>query len=127
MAFDFKDFYVLYRGNPYFEENRIEEDNVIRVIIQKYYTILFTNKGEVLADPNFGANLEELLYETGLDEVSVRGVIMEQLQIYMPEIFNTNFDIQVVFVEDPENYQEMMFINLTINDFDIITQVGRIG
>jgi hypothetical protein len=127
MAFDFRDFYVLYKGNPYYQGDRIEEDNIIRVIIQKYYNLLFTIKGEVLGDPEFGANLDELLHETGLDENSVRNVIIEQLQIYVPEIFNTNYDINVVFVEDPDNYQEMMFINLTLNDFDIITQVGRVG
>ena len=127
MAFDFKDFYVMYKGNPYYEGDKIEEDSVIRVIIQKYYNLLFTNKGDVLGDPEFGANLEELLYETGLDDVSVRQVIINQLEIYIPEIFGTSFDIGVVFVEDPYNYQEMMFINLTISDFDIITQVGRTG
>jgi hypothetical protein len=127
MAFDFKDFYVLYKGNPYYQGDRIEEDSVIRVIIQKYYNLLFTNKGDVLGDPDFGANLEELLYETGLDDVSVRQVIIDQLEIYIPEIFGTSFDIGVIFVEDPFNYQEMMFINLTISDFDIITQVGRTG
>jgi len=127
MAFDFKDFYVMYKGNPYYEGDKIEEDSVIRVIIQKYYNLLFTNKGDVLGDPEFGANLEELLYETGLDDVSVRQVIIDQLEIYIPEIFGTSFDIGVVFVEDPYNYQEMMFINLTISDFDIITQVGRTG
>jgi len=127
MAFDFKDFYVLYKGNPYYEGDKIEEDSVIRVIIQKYYNLLFTNKGDVLGDPEFGANLEELLYETGLDDVSVKQVIIDQLEIYIPEIFGTSFDIGVVFVEDPYNYQEMMFINLTISDFDIITQVGRTG
>jgi len=127
MAFDFKDFYVMYKGNPYYEGDKIEEDSVIRVIIQKYYNLLFTNKGDVLGDPEFGANLEELLYETGLDVVSVRQVIIDQLELYIPEIFGTSFDIGVVFVEDPYNYQEMMFINLTISDFDIITQVGRTG
>ena len=127
MAFDFKDFYVMYKGNPYYEGDKIEEDSVIRVIIQKYYNLLFTNKGDLLGDPDFGANLEELLYETGLDDVSVRQVIIDQLEIYIPEIFGTSFDIGVVFVEDPYNYQEMMFINLTISDFDIITQVGRTG
>ena len=37
----------------------------------------------------------------------------------------TSFDIKVVFVQDPENFQDMMFINLTIADYDIITQIGR--
>jgi len=126
MTFDFTDFYVLYKGLPYYEIDRVDEDNLVRTIVQKYYTILLTNKGEVLGEPNFGANLEELLFETTLDELSVREVIIEQLSLYIPEIFNTTFDINVIFVEDPFNYQQQMFINLTINEFDIITQVGNI-
>jgi hypothetical protein len=78
-----------------------------------------------LGDPDFGANLDELLYETTVSEAFVRDVIQEQLQTYVPEIMGTSFDIKVVFVEDPENFQEMMFINLTIADYDIITQIGR--
>jgi len=125
MAFDFSDFYIQYQGVPKYNSAELVEDEIIRVIIQKYQLIIFTIKGEVLGDPDFGANLDELLYETTVSEAFVRDVIQEQLQTYVPEIMGTSFDIKVVFVEDPENFQEMMFINLTIADYDIITQIGR--
>jgi len=35
------------------------------------------------------------------------------------------YNLQIVFVQDPENYQDMMFINLTIADYDIVAQIGR--
>jgi phage baseplate assembly protein W len=125
MAFDFSDFYIQYEGVPKYNSADLVEDDLIRVIIQKYQLILFTIKGEVLGDPDFGANLDELLYETTVSEAFVRDIIQDQLQTYVPEIMGTSFDIKVVFVQDPENYQDMMFINLTIADYDIITQIGR--
>jgi hypothetical protein len=124
MAFNYVDFYVIYKGNPYYEVDKVLEDDLVKIIVQKYYTILLTNKGEVLGEPNLGANLEQLLFETTLDEENVKKIIVEQLDQYIPEIFNTSFGLEVVFVEDPYNYQEIMFINLTLNDLDVVTQVG---
>jgi hypothetical protein len=124
MAFNYVDFYVIYKGNPYYENDKVLEDDLVKIIVQKYYTILLTNKGEVLGEPNLGANLEQLLFETTLDEENVKKIIVEQLDQYIPEIFNTSFGLEVVFVEDPYNYQEIMFINLTLNDLDVVTQVG---
>jgi phage baseplate assembly protein W len=64
MAFDFSDFYIQYEGVPKYNSADLVEDDLIRVIIQKYQLILFTITGEVLGDPDFGANLDELLSET---------------------------------------------------------------
>jgi len=127
MAFNFVDFYVIYKGNPYYESNKVIEDDLVRIILQKYYVILMTNKGEVLGEPELGANLEELLFQTTLSESSVKTKIVEQLDRYIPEIFNTAFGLEVVFVEDPYNYQELMFINLTLNDLDVVTRVGNLS
>ena len=84
MAFDFSDFYIQYEGVPKYNSAELVEDDLIRVIIQKYQLILFTIKGEVLGDPDFGANLDELLYETTVSEAFVRDIIQDQLQTYVP-------------------------------------------
>jgi hypothetical protein len=125
MAFDFTDFYILYEGVPFYTPVDLIEDDVIKVIIQKYQLIIFTIKGEVLGQPDFGANLDELLFETNVSESTVKEIILEQLSLFCTEIYSTNFDVNIVFVQDPENYQDMMFINLTINEYDIINQIGR--
>jgi phage baseplate assembly protein W len=125
MAFDFTDFYILYDGVPKYNSAELVEDDLIRVIIQKYQLIIFTIQGEVFGEPEFGANLDRLLFETNVSESAVKEEILSQLATYAPEIYNTNFDMNIVFVQDPENYQDMMFINLTLNDYDIITQIGR--
>jgi hypothetical protein len=125
MAFDFTDFYILYQGQPKYDSTELIEDELIRVIVQKYQMVIFTNKGEVLGDPDFGANLEEILFEFRVSEDYVKGKIQEQIETYIPEMLGSSYNLQIVFVQDPENFQDMMFINLTIADYDIVAQIGR--
>jgi hypothetical protein len=125
MAVDFSDFYIKYRGQPRYKPLELVEDDVIRVIIQKYEMILFTIKGEVLGEPDFGANLDELLFETTVSAEFVEDTIYEQLQNYVPEILGTSFTLDVEFAEDPENYQRFMFVNLKVGDYDIVAKIGR--
>jgi hypothetical protein len=87
--------------------------------------ILFTNKGEVLGDPEFGADLLELLYQTKVSDTFVRESINEQISIYIPELLETNYTLNVVFVQDPENYQDIMFIYLRFADYEVYAQVGK--
>lgn len=127
MAFDFTDFYILYQGQPKYDSSELIEDELIRVIVQKYQMIIFTNKGEVLGDPDFGGNLEQILFEFRVSEDYVKAKIQEQIDTYIPEMLGSAYNLQIVFVQDPENYQDMMFVNLTIADYDIVAQIGRIG
>ena len=116
---DFKDHYIGYLGHPKFIVNKIVEDDVIRVIIQKYEMLLFTNKGELLGDSNFGCDLQRLLFETRIAKSGVRTIIIDQINEYIPEIQNVNYIIDVEFSTDPENFQEVMEINFTIADYEV--------
>jgi hypothetical protein len=124
-AVDFTDFYILYKDHPRYVPKELIEDEIINVIIQKYEMVLFTNKGEVLGDPNFGANLPELLFQTKVSDTYVKDVINEQIGTYIPELLNTNYTLNVVFVQDPENYQDIMFVNLKVADYDVYAQIGK--
>ena len=124
-AVDFTDFYILYKDHPRYVPKELIEDEVVNVIIQKYEMILFTNKGEVMGDPEFGANLLELLYQTKVSESYVISTIDEQIAKYVPELANSNYTLNVVFVQDPENYQDIMFVNLKIADYSIYSQIGK--
>jgi phage baseplate assembly protein W len=124
-AVDFTDFYILYKDHPRYAPKELIEDEVVNVIIQKYEMILFTNKGEVMGDPEFGANLLELLYQTKVSESYVISTIDEQIAKYVPELANSNYTLNVVFVQDPENYQDIMFVNLKIADYSIYAQIGK--
>lgn len=124
MNFNFTDFYIGYPGHPRFKDPGIIEDDIIRVIIQKYEMILFTNKGEVFGELDFGVNLEELLFETKLSAESIEAMINDQISKYISELSNTNYTLTVSFFEDPERYQDYMEILLNIKDYEVYTIVG---
>ena len=107
-----------------FRELELIEDDVIRVIIQKYEMIIFTNKGEVLSEPNLGANLTELLHETRLSSEAIEGEIMAQIADYIPEVDSVPYQLSVEFFEDPERYQEYMVINFEVADYQIYATVS---
>lgn len=124
MNFNFTDFYIGYPGHPRFRDPGVIEDDIIRVIIQKYEMLLFTNKGEVFGDLNFGMDLEELLFETKLSAESIEAMINSQISEYISEVANTNYTLTVSFFEDPERYQDYMEILFSIKDYEVYTVVG---
>jgi len=122
--FDFRDFYIGYEGHPRFRINKIIIDDIIRVIVQKYEMILFTNKGELLGDPDFGCDLEKLLFETKVSAYAVKQIINQQIGSYIPELLNTNYTLDVTFEEDPENYQDVMVVKFTITDYEVLAIIS---
>jgi hypothetical protein len=123
MSVNFIDFYIGYPGHPRFRQPELIEDDVIRVIIQKYEMIIFTNKGELLADPNFGADLPALLHETRLSATYIEGDIRAQIADYIPEIDSIEYELKVEFFDDPERHQEYMVIGFKIKDFEVFASV----
>jgi len=117
--FDFRDLYIGYEGHPRFSINKIITDDLIRVIVQKYEMILFTNQGELLGDPNFGCDLTKLLYETKISDSAVKSIIQEQITSYIPELNGTEYGLEVLFQEDPERFQDVLVINFTIADYEV--------
>ena len=95
MNFNFIDFYIKYPGHPKFNSPQFIEDDTVRVIVQKYEMILFTNKGELLGDPNFGCDLPALLYETQLSASTIEADIRAQISDYIPELDSINYELIV--------------------------------
>ena len=124
-ATDYTDFYILDRNYNKFNELELIEDDIIRLIVQKYQIIIYTNKGEVLGDLNLGANLVELLYETKLSAQSVQEILNEQIKAYIPEILQTPYELTVIFEQDPSNYQDIMMIDFKIDEYQIVNQIGN--
>mgnify|MGYP001246851654 CR=1 FL=1 len=126
-SIDFKDFYIRYQGHPKYISSELIEDDVINVIIQKYEMILFTNKGEVMGEVDLGADLYLLLHETKVSASYVEEMIKDQISKYISELDSMNYTLKVVFTEDPDNYQQMMFIYFQLADYEVYAQIGNQG
>lgn len=123
-SYDYTDFYIIDPNYNKFNDVELIEDDIIRIIIQKYQVLVYTTKGDVLGDTRLGTNLPELLFQTRLSASSVEDVINEQIVSYIPEIVQTPYELKVVFEQDPENYQEIMLISFKIDEFEIVNQIG---
>jgi hypothetical protein len=116
---DFTDLNIVAPGNPRFVVNQIVEDEIILVIINKLEMILFTNKGEMLGDPDFGADLQTLLQTTKVSSDFVRKSIIQQISIYIAELNNISYSLDVSFMQDPATFQDVMFINFMVRDVEV--------
>jgi hypothetical protein len=117
--FNFIDFYIGYPGHPRYSSSEMIEDDLIRVVVQKYEMIIFTNKGDVLCEPDFGASLIELLHETRYDAPTIESDIKYQIDTYIQELNGANYTLTVEFFEDPDRYQEYMVVNFTFYDYQV--------
>ena len=121
--FNFIDFYIKYPGHPNYTSYKFIEDDTVRVILQKYEMILFTNKGELLGDPNFGCDLTALLHETLLSAPAIEGDIRAQIADYIPELEGINYELSVEINQDPDNFQEYLYIFFSISEVEVNVRV----
>ncbi len=119
MAFDFTDFYVKYNGHPRYSVLEVDEKEIPEVIVQKIEMILFTNKGEVLGDPNLGASLETYLHETRVSADFVERQIIEQIGEYIPELDSFGYTLEVTFAENPSSYSDIMFVHISFKEVEV--------
>ena len=122
--FNFTDFYIIDQTDPSYTANQVIEDDVIRVILQKYKMILFTNKGDVMADPFFGGDLELLVNQTAVSSSYVETQLNNQIGLYIPELSNMNYTLNVVFTQDNVNFYDIMYIYFQIADYEVYAQFG---
>ena len=112
-----KDFNIRGVEHPKYNSRRILEDRPIEFIIQKLENILFTNQGDVLGDPNFGANLEFYLWSTNVPSSKIERNIIEQINIYLPELNTYDYDFSVDLYEG--TVRDVLYVNFKIRDVDV--------
>jgi hypothetical protein len=83
-------------SDPNYKASQIEVTDTIEACIGKLKMLIFTRKGEVLGDPRFGLNLEDLIYDFDISEKALRDEIQRYLITYIPEfdILGGTFEIK---------------------------------
>lgn len=117
--FDFKDIYIKYKENPSYDPTEIIQDEIVDVILQKYEMILFTNKGEVLGVPDLGGDLERLLHQTKVSSKFVEKELNKQISEYIPELTGIDYQLEVSFEPNPNNYSDIMLIDFKIKGKEV--------
>ena len=114
---NYKDIYTRWPEHPRYNSRQIIEDDLIEVIVQKLEMVLFTNKGEVFGDLDFGASLETYLWETNLSNLNLEQVIYEQIDKYIPELNDIEFDFDLEMFEG--TLRDIMILNFVIKGYNV--------
>ena len=114
---DIKDFNIRYKGHPKYNEYRFVEDRTMEFIVQKLEMVLFTNKGDLVDDYNFGANLEFYLWSTKVPSGKIKNEIQNQINTYIPELNTVDYTIDVGIYEGTA--RDILTINIKIKEVEI--------
>jgi hypothetical protein len=108
-----KELYIINQLEPGYEPDKIEERDSLKVLLQKIKMIMFTRKGDILGDPQFGMSLEDLLFEFGFSANELRMAFDQQLTNYVPEAnaFDLRFDVNFV----PGTVRDLAYIDIYVN------------
>ena len=120
MAEDISDIYIKSSKDPLFNSSIVENNTVIDVILTKIQMILFTNKGEVISDPDFGADIPIFLWKTRFPASTIKSDIEEQFAKYIPELSPGDYKINVYIL--PGSIQDIgiIQIDLGISNFSAV-------
>lgn len=114
---DIKDFNIRYKGHPKYNINRIVEDRTMEFIIQKLEMVLMTNKGEVMDDYDFGANLEYYLWSTKVPVNKIENEIQEQINTYIPEMNKLDYTINIELFQG--TIRDILKVNIKIKESEL--------
>lgn len=114
MPKDISDIYIKDSKDPGFTENKLENQTFVDTVIAKIYMILMTNKGEVLGNPNFGADVPKYLWKTMLPASTLQNEITDQITQYVPELSPNDYKVNVYILPGKTQDVGVIEINLGI-------------
>jgi len=114
---DFKDLYLRWDGHPKYSSRRIIEEDPVEVIVQKLEMVLYTNKGDVIGDTEFGSDLIYYLWQTELANDNLKQVIIEQINTYIPELAQIGYDFNLELFEG--TVRDILYLNFVIKGYNI--------
>jgi len=106
-----------------YKENIIEITQPVEICLGQLKTLLLTNKGEVLGDPKFGINLEELVFSMELSEKTLRDEIQDSLRVYVPLFDQLGGYFELKFYQGTERDIALLdfYISQSGNESPVIT------
>ena len=114
---DIRDFNIRGKDHPKYSSTRVLEDRTIEFVVQKLENVLFSSKGDVLGDPDFGANLEYYLWSTNVPVGKIENEIRLQIIAYIPELSLYQYSMSVEIYEG--TVKDILQVNIKIKDTSV--------
>lgn len=111
--------YIKTAGDPNFNGTEVQTSDEIKQLLTQIETVLFTNKGEVLGDAEFGCSLEDLLYTLNANEYTLKNEIDQQIAKYCPLSTKYSVRVNVSFVRG--EVRDEAYIDITVNNIFVVS------
>lgn len=110
---DIADLYTRFEGHPGYIAGRPENTTITDVLVSMIEMILFTNKGEMLGDPDFGADLDNMIWQSRISSDGIRRSIVEQFDKYIPQFRQEDYSVDVEFYKG--TLRDIALVYITLN------------
>ena len=107
-----KELYFRDASDRRYDKTQLETNSDLETLLNKIRLIMFTSRGEVLGFPEFGIDLESMLFDFDLNEGLIRDRFYAQIAKYVPE---RQFKIDIEFEKQTNNYENLFYIYITID------------
>ena len=109
-----RDFYLRSSSDPAFRPNQLEVYDDLESLLQQIKMILFTQKGEVLGEPNFGLDVEKYLFEFSVDPFSLTREAAAQINTYVGETKKRPIKVRPASYSDERAGREIFVLLIDI-------------
>jgi hypothetical protein len=109
-----RDFYTRTNEDPKYLENRLEISDEIESAIQQVKMTLFTKKGEVLGEPDFGINLDSYLFDYSIDPQGLGRDATGQINKYVAEARKRQISVSPAIYPDDKSNRDIFVLLVNI-------------
>lgn len=109
-----RDFYIRPPEDPKYLGDIVEVSNEIESSIQQVKMTLFTKRGEVLGEPDFGLDLDSYLFEYDVDPFSLSSEAMLQVNKYVSESKKRQISVSPSLYKDDKANRDILVLIVDI-------------
>lgn len=106
--------YVKTIGDPNFRDDQLQSDEEIQMMLTQIETLIFTNKGEVLGNPEFGLNLDDYVYSFMYNDDMLKGAVSNAISQHVP--LSNKYPVNVTVDYTTESDRNAVYIDITIDN-----------
>jgi phage baseplate assembly protein W len=109
-----RDFYMRTPDDPKYRADQVEIADDLEATLQGIRMTLFTNRGEVLGDPDFGVSLNNYLFEFSVDPFSVSREASDQINRYVGETRKRKIEVKPSIYADQVSNRDILVLLINV-------------